>query len=213
MTVSVDSREVALTAAKDVFWRRGYDASIEELVQATGWNRYAIYSSFGGKRELFMAALDDYYHERKRLFVGGLFDPNIEPLKNVQRVFDFSVQEMAQRGNGCLLANIAAELGRYDAGIAARVRGYLDEIEWAYTQALQSSRMRGELNASVTPEGGARVLIATMLGLGVAARAGVPADQMLATVRDVIGALGVGPPPAAENTAPGSKLSACEPNC
>jgi len=42
-----------------VFWAEGYEAtSMQDLVEAMGINRGSLYGTFGGKRALFLAALD-----------------------------------------------------------------------------------------------------------------------------------------------------------
>ena len=43
------------------FWERGYEAtSVDDLVQCMGINRFSLYSTFGGKHQLFVAALERY---------------------------------------------------------------------------------------------------------------------------------------------------------
>ncbi len=169
-------------ALKELFWRRGYErASIEDVVQATGMNRYALYNAFGGKRDLFLAALDDYYHERKAVFLANLDDPETPPLEAIRRVMEFAIGEMADRGAGCLMGNVANHLGPKDPIIAARVETYLQEIELAYGEALSRADANGALNANITPQNGAKMLIAVQLGLGVRAQAGASGEEMLET--------------------------------
>jgi AcrR family transcriptional regulator len=50
------TRNLLLDAAKDVFARRGFEgASLEEIAEAAGYTRGAIYKHFGTKEELFLA--------------------------------------------------------------------------------------------------------------------------------------------------------------
>jgi AcrR family transcriptional regulator len=50
------TRDLLLDAAKDVFARRGFEgASLEEIAEAAGYTRGAIYKHFGSKEELFLA--------------------------------------------------------------------------------------------------------------------------------------------------------------
>ncbi len=171
----------ALDAAKEVFWRRGYDdASIEDVVKATGFNRYAIYSAFGGKLELFLAALDAYYTERRNAFLESLNNPDGAPLDAIEMMFRWSIEEMAARGSGCLICNIAVEVSRHEDVIAARVATYLEEIRGAMATALRMAAARGELNPALSVEAGAALLISLKLGLGVHARNGATREDMLA---------------------------------
>ena len=50
------TRDLLLDAAKEVFARRGFEgASLEEIAEAAGYTRGAIYKHFGSKEELFLA--------------------------------------------------------------------------------------------------------------------------------------------------------------
>ncbi|MHA7873305.1 MAG: TetR/AcrR family transcriptional regulator [Hyphococcus sp.] len=170
----------ALDEIKELFWRQGYeDASIEDVVRATGFNRYALYNAFGGKREIFLAALDAYYLERKTVFLSNLDDPDCAPLDAVRRVFEFAISEMAERGTGCLICNVATQVGQMDPTVGERIESYLAEIESAYTDALSRAQARGELNPRISPGEGAQLLIAVKLGLGVHAKSGANGEDML----------------------------------
>lgn len=179
--------EAATGSIKELFWRRGYDdTSIEDVVQATGLNRYALYNAFGGKRELFLAALDAYYQERKSVFLTNLDDPDTPPLDAVRRVFEFAIGEMAERGSGCLMCNVATSVGPLDPLVAERIQSYQTEIRAAYTDALQRAESRNELNASISAADGAELLIAVKFGLGVHAKNGASREAMLGVFNTAI---------------------------
>jgi TetR/AcrR family transcriptional repressor of nem operon len=56
--------DVAINAAKDLFWSRGYTAtSIRDLVPVLGLRSGSLYGAFGGKRSLFLRALRRYAAE------------------------------------------------------------------------------------------------------------------------------------------------------
>src|SRR6266853_366387 len=53
--------EVAIMAAAKVFWDHGYHpTSIDDLCKATGLLRGSLYSAFGDKRGMLIAAFDRY---------------------------------------------------------------------------------------------------------------------------------------------------------
>ena len=53
------TRTALIEAAAEVFSKRGFQAaSLEEIAEAAGFTRGAIYSNFGGKEDLLIAVLD-----------------------------------------------------------------------------------------------------------------------------------------------------------
>ena len=61
------TRDTLVGSAAAVFARRGYEgASLEEIADAAGFTRGAIYKNFGGKEDLFFAVADRDFAERLR---------------------------------------------------------------------------------------------------------------------------------------------------
>ncbi|TML79070.1 MAG: TetR/AcrR family transcriptional regulator [Actinobacteria bacterium] len=55
------TRTALVEAAAEVFARRGFDgASLEEIAEAAGFTRGAIYSNFGSKEDLMLAVVERY---------------------------------------------------------------------------------------------------------------------------------------------------------
>lgn len=62
------TREQLLDAAAEVFSRRGYhNASVDEVAEAAGFSKGAVYSNFTSKEDLFLALLDRHLDQ----VVGG----------------------------------------------------------------------------------------------------------------------------------------------
>ena len=54
--------EVALAAAMNAFWAKGYEAtSMSDLTEATGLHKASLYQTFGDKHQLFVSALKLYF--------------------------------------------------------------------------------------------------------------------------------------------------------
>lgn len=180
-----------INAAKELFWRQGYDeTSIEDVVCATGMNRYALYNAFGGKLELFLAVMESYFIERKNLFMTALSDPQGGPMAAIREVSEYCITEMTDRGAGCLMCDVAAEVGRYDKAVSERVLSYLEEIRSADEMALAQADERGELNPAISPKEGAALLIANMLGVGAMARNGAGRKELLTLFNTCLRLLG-----------------------
>ena len=88
----------AVEAAKALFWEKGYaDTSMAELVSATGMNRYALYSVFGSKREIFLATLAAYFEEGRAQYEPLLRDASVAPLERVRRCLEAYAQTMREQ--------------------------------------------------------------------------------------------------------------------
>lgn len=84
------TRQILLDAAEEVFARRGLTgAALEEIADAAGFTRGAIYSQFGAKETLFLAVVD---RQRQR-FLDGF----AEVMMSFHRLSDVDVDELAGR--------------------------------------------------------------------------------------------------------------------
>ena len=80
-------------AAREVFGRRGYEgASVDELASRAGVTKPILYRHFRGKRDLYLAVLDDHLADLiRRLWVGiaTSADPRERLRVSIQAFFDF----------------------------------------------------------------------------------------------------------------------------
>lgn len=191
MAVDSARRAAAVQAAKEIFWKRGYaDASMAEMVEATGLNRYALYSEFGGKRELFLAALDDYFEECGRCYMPVMMNPEIAPFDRIRSVMNLMIDDMAASGRGCLMSQIAVEVAREDETIGAAVHEYFRRILAFLGAPLTEAAEAGRLNPNLTPEAAAQLVFDAKLSIGVHARAGADRARLERIVDVTMAALG-----------------------
>ena len=162
----------ALEKAMHLFWRKGYyDTSIEDLVQHVGVSRYGLYSVFGSKHRLFLAALDRYCET----VLTRLFAPIEAPgasLAAIQRYFETAIASFKtpQGQLGCLMCNTATELAPHDPQAADRVRATLQRASNAFRQALENAQRQGEIASSINVEAQADYFTGIVQGLCVYAR-------------------------------------------
>lgn len=161
--------DVALDAALDLFWQRGYEAtSMADLVDHLGLARASIYGTFGSKRELYLKALDRYLQTRDPDVVEALSQPG-PALPAVRAVIERYARESTQDPlrRGCFLVNTAVELLPSDALAARRVESSWNTLETALTSALVRARAQGELAADRDPRALAHFLLVVMQGMRV----------------------------------------------
>lgn len=128
----------AIRAAAGQFLATGYEGtSIDDLVRATGVHRGSLYSTFGSKRDLFLAAMD-------QTFAPDGDDPPVTSALDLALVAllelaprDVRVRQMVSAYVGTLGEDAAGKLGRrliQRAGLGeGSVGGIGDEHEQSHT--------------------------------------------------------------------------------
>jgi TetR/AcrR family transcriptional repressor of nem operon len=141
-----------------------------------GIQRGSFYAAFGGKRQLFLEALDRYeerFHQNTLRFLEeGL------AREGIRRVFAQVVSDCACRGGarGCFITNTAVALAEDDPEAASRVRSNLRRLEDAFEAALR--RAAPASLGGREPRALARFLTGGLQGLRVLSRCGVPLEVL-----------------------------------
>jgi len=162
----------ALDEAMELFWERGYHAtSIQDLVDRLGVNRQSLYDTFGGKDELYLAAL-----ERYRTLASQPMHKALEregPVREVlQRFFsDFLDNFLGGNWKGCFMVNATAELAGQDEGVSRVCAANNRQVEAAFAGLIARGQQSGEIDASRPALPLARFLVNTLNGLAVTAKA------------------------------------------
>ncbi|WP_309082208.1 TetR/AcrR family transcriptional regulator [Zhihengliuella sp.] len=175
--------------ARDVFWLRGYAASsLRDLTEATGLLPGSIYSSFGGKRDLFVRTLEDY--------AAGARQAADElraaaPALPAIRAFLVGAVDAARvsPGRGCMLGNTAVELLPEDDTAREIVRKAFHDLEDGLAAALVNAQQDGEIRSDLDACPHARQLLALVQGLHVTARAEADPHRLVDAVDAALDAL------------------------
>lgn len=170
--------ELALDAARDVFWARGYaGASYEQITEATGLQKPSLYAAFGDKQALFLRVLDRYQqgllaHARRTLGKSGRADEVV-----ARWLEGFAPVCSGARGvRGCLSVNTLVEGAGRDPQVSASVDAYNRELEGLLRERLEAGVAAHELPAGFDAAGAAHALVAGYNGLMVMARQAPPVE-------------------------------------
>jgi TetR/AcrR family transcriptional repressor of nem operon len=183
--------DAALDSALELFWRRGYEAtSMADLVEHLELARASIYGTFGGKRDLYLKALDRYVQTRDPDLVDVLSQPG-PVLPAVRAVVHAYARDSAGDAHrrGCFLVNTAVELLPGDQLAARRVESSWDTLETALTSALTRARAQGELAPGKDPRALARFLLVVLQGLRVLGKGSPNPDRLRAAAEQALAAL------------------------
>jgi TetR/AcrR family transcriptional regulator, transcriptional repressor for nem operon len=162
----------ALDAAIQCFWHRGYEAtSVRELSASMGICGTSLYNAFGGKRALFVKALEHYLDGTMRARIRRL--ESTLPPKEAVRTF---IQEVTERSladrdrRGCFLINSALEVAPHDSELGAAIADRLGEIEDFFHRAIGAAQAVGDIPKERDANDLARLLLGVLLSIRVLAR-------------------------------------------
>jgi TetR/AcrR family transcriptional regulator, transcriptional repressor for nem operon len=169
--------DAALDRATELFWQRGYEGtSVQDLVDALGVNRASLYATFGDKARLFESVLDRYQGWVGDS-VGRALAPPAAGAQAVRAYFAALIPQATRKSGarGCLLLNTVTGGATAPVELQERVRAAVEATTEKLRQALArdpSLAGRPDLPAL------ARFFAAEGHGLGILARAGVPAREL-----------------------------------
>ncbi|MEM8985553.1 MAG: TetR/AcrR family transcriptional regulator [Pseudomonadota bacterium] len=182
-----------IAVASQLFWRDGYDGvSIDDVVQETGFNRYALYRAFGGKRDLFIAALDAYHQKGRALVMEAMADPNLTAFEALGSAISLKMKDDGMFAAGCLLCTTAVELAAHDEDVSRRVLGYFSEMKGMLGAVMARAQAEGELAPGRDSSEAAEVMFSIFLAIGVQARAGAARQDVEKMVHSAIASLRFG---------------------
>lgn len=164
---------VALDAAIQCFWHRGYEAtSVRDLAASMGICGTSLYNAFGDKRALFVKALERYLDGSTRARIARL--EGSHPPKQAVRAF---LEEIIERSlddrerRGCFLINSALEVAPHDAELGLAIAARLGEIEAFFRRCVAAGQADGSVRREHDADDLARLLLGVLLGIRVLARA------------------------------------------
>ncbi len=118
--------QAALEAAVAHFWSRGYEAaSVRDLAECMGIGGASLYNAYGGKRDLFILALDHYcdVSTRERL---NRIERTHAGRNAISAFFDDIIAHSVndKQRKGCFLVNSAVELASHDSELREIIGSY-----------------------------------------------------------------------------------------
>jgi TetR/AcrR family transcriptional repressor of nem operon len=162
----------AIDGAVDCFWARGYEAtSVRDLAEHMGIGGASLYNAYGGKRALFVAALERYANRSSRERIARL-EATGQPRQAIEaflsEIIDRSLKDRQRKG--CLLVNSALDVAPHDAEIGKVVAGYLEEIRAFFERNIDAGQRAGQIPRDIDATAVSAHLLGVLLGIRVLAR-------------------------------------------
>lgn len=161
----MDTRSRIVSAARDLFWRRGYGAtSVSDILDHSDTGSGSLYYFFGGKEDVLCAVLDSYLDLLDPMIVRPAVDRSSDPIEQVFCILDGYRSGLVESDFhfACPIGRLALEVS--DPG--EEVRTLLDENFKAWSLAVES-RLRqasDRFRADTDYSGLARFVLTIMEG-------------------------------------------------
>jgi TetR/AcrR family transcriptional regulator, transcriptional repressor for nem operon len=163
--------DAVLAGAMHAFRRKGFQAvSIRDLEEATGLKLGSIYNSFGDKAGLFEAAFAHYNRTVLQTRIAR-YAAAEAGLGGLRELFLSLLREPNHESFGCLITNIAVELGGAASGHRCVKEG-LSTLHSTFAERLEAARAAGALHPRIAPKRAAVKLLALYQGVLVLLRGG-----------------------------------------
>lgn len=179
------NRDVALAAARDLFWMHGYEGtSMADLVKALGLVSSRIYAAFGSKQGLFQEAIGLYRSQEGGAALRALADAgNVRDGIESMLTTAVDTYARAHAPRGCMVVTAAANFAPENKAISDWLGELRRERNSAILSRLKAAHDTGELPAHADPQTLADFYGALLSGLSTQARDGVPRLRLLKAVR------------------------------
>jgi AcrR family transcriptional regulator len=187
--------DTALETVVRLFWRQGVASTgVQDVVTATGLNRSSLYATFGGKQELYRAALRRYVEQRS----APAFRRLAEDERGLPAISEFFAGLIEARcsgehaGWGCMVSNAHTGAEISDPEVRAVLDRHHQELRDAMYAALVTADARGQLSPGCDPGASADLLALLAYGVNLRSRAGADAHDLGRTVSAALASLGGG---------------------
>jgi TetR/AcrR family transcriptional regulator, transcriptional repressor for nem operon len=178
-----------LATSAEVFRESGYRAaSLDDILRRSGVAKSNFYYHFAGKLELACATVDLWAQHLGSLLLDPLRDNTRSGLDRL-RGFVAAFGAVCSSGTiGCPFGMLAAE-DDLETELRDRVQGVLGALKQSLTTALQDGQEDGTVRADVEPDAFAEVLLATIQGAGLVARATRDPERIAAATTPLLALL------------------------
>lgn len=163
--------EAAVQAAMALFWKHGYNGlGTRQLEEETGITRFTLQTSYGGKKALFLSALDAYLIAFEIHVSPSMTDGSIEA---IAAWFERRIEPVMMADitcYGCLLLNSTVEFAAQDEDVNQRAERFFNMLRGGFRKALSAAKHQGNLPAEFDVDAMAEVLLGGAVGLNIVIR-------------------------------------------
>jgi TetR/AcrR family transcriptional regulator, transcriptional repressor for nem operon len=182
---------VALEAALQCFWSRGYEGtSIRVLAKKMRMTGPSVYNAFGDKRALFGRALE-FYVEQSFVTCTKRLEGHLPPRDAIGAFFAEVIRQSLNdvQRKGCMVVNSALEVAPHDPECRRVVAAVFVQVEAFFRRCVAAGQVGGTVTTSQSADDLARLLLGVLLGIRVLARTRPKRELLEGLVRPALALL------------------------
>ena len=174
-----------LDAARDVFWRKGYQGtSLDDITAETGLTKPSLYAAFGDKSSLFLKILDRYHaHILRRSEQILNHGPSARAAVEAWLTSFVPYCSGVKGRRGCLSINTATDGGLDEAALRKSIAGFNSHLEELIRARLE--RDRAQFSRDFDPAGVASAIMTAYVGLMVLSKQTPTAERVTAVIAQI----------------------------
>ena len=147
-----DKRTKIIEKGLSLMHLKGYNGTgLREIVKAAGIPKGSFYYYFENKEHFAIEAMKFYYEKKYREAKKILSDKNVSPFQRIEDLFSYWIDEDFSRAKfekGCLLGNLAIEMGAVNPDMGSVVDRDFRTFENLFANCLTEAKEAKELNRS-----------------------------------------------------------------
>jgi len=175
--------EVALAAAMNAFWTKGYEAtSMSDLTEATGLHKASLYQTFGDKHQLFVSALKLYFTKTAKAQKDSR-NGEENPIKAIKASVDSTIDQCAQ-GKGCLAVNSLIEVAPFDSEIDRILKQFRQRLDKHLASLVDEAKKKKLVAKSIDTKEAVRLISVFLHGLSANMASGMSAKKARGLLHD-----------------------------
>ncbi|MBF0466073.1 MAG: TetR/AcrR family transcriptional regulator [Nitrospirae bacterium] len=166
-----DTRKKILDTAFEEIYLNGYQgASLNRIIEKSGFTKGALYHYFKSKKELALAAISEtmsvflkQYWELPLLNQPDPLCALINHLKNLPTIV-FEHCKVFEIKHGCPLNNLIQEMSPIDEDFARILEKHFNEWQDILTKIIEQAKTKGQVEKDVNPADAAMFLLSCLEG-------------------------------------------------
>jgi TetR/AcrR family transcriptional repressor of nem operon len=159
-------KDAVIEAALTLIRTKGYHhTSIADIAEVCGLLKGSIYHYFPGKQELALAALDRVIEDTRAKLFAPAADETVPASKRLAALGEAIEGYFIGREGGCLMGNLALEVGWSIPDFMARIRAYFADWQAALLKLLAPTY--GEARGSELAEDAAARMQGAIMMMGI----------------------------------------------